>query len=469
MHLSGDQLEALRAVTKWHADAPEPAFDYKDAGGAGGSADKGPQKITIGFAHDYPVLSLGGYAGTGKTTVLKNVGLSIQNVRFVTPTHKAAQVLRSKLPEEMQRKVVTFHSLIYTPNPKYSCELSGLEMEALDAECGCAAGDFCDHAPVFQPCMRHVAGNGSGDGSQPDRECKPVEHLTFQKRGYLASWSSVIVVDEASMLTEDEVNDIRSFGVPVLLVGDHGQLSPVKARMNPWIEHPQLVLTVNHRQGETSGIPSAADEAREHGVLRNARYGSSVSCISQGNEKVPGLLERFRPDAKSRTVIVQYNRTRAALNSAFHEQHGPDVINPGERLIALQRLEGVVILDPRTGDAVGETFVLNGTMATVKRVDQIRPRTATCVLELDNDWKGAKGVNVLVNLSTEQLGAEQKLSLDRKPRNAVLWDYAYALTCHKAQGSEFDQVIVMHEGGTDRRWLYTAVTRAKEGLIVLTA
>ena len=51
------------------------------------------------------------------------------------------------------------------------------------------------------------------------------------------------------------------------------------------------------------------------------------------------------------------------------------------------------------------------------------------------------------------------------------FEFAYAITCHKAQGSEFDSVVVFDEGwlfGEDRyRWLYTAITRAKKRLIIV--
>ena len=51
------------------------------------------------------------------------------------------------------------------------------------------------------------------------------------------------------------------------------------------------------------------------------------------------------------------------------------------------------------------------------------------------------------------------------------FEFAYAVTCHKAQGSEFDFVIVFDEswvfGEEQARWLYTAITRAKEKLIII--
>jgi exodeoxyribonuclease-5 len=52
--------------------------------------------------------------------------------------------------------------------------------------------------------------------------------------------------------------------------------------------------------------------------------------------------------------------------------------------------------------------------------------------------------------------------------------YAYAITCHKAQGSEWDKVLVFEESfpfdkTEHRRWLYTAITRAKEKLVIVKA
>lgn len=455
MQLSPDQEEVLAQATSWLAQAPLPEYETKIILGE-------ERKITVGTAHDYPVCAIGGYAGTGKTTILKELGERYLNIRFVTPTHKAAAVLRSKLPAELKRKVNTYHQLIYLPKPTFTCTLSGLQMKALPS-CGCEDGDACEHTPMFEPCRRHEA-YPDKDGSYA---CKAQEHLEFEKREYIEGHIPLIVVDEASMLAEQEVNDLRSYGIPVLLVGDHGQLPPVKAPMNRWIKTPKLLLTVNHRSGEASGIPEAADDARASGILNARCYGSSVQVLSQADPRVPALLERFKPDARARVVLCQYNRTRSQLNEVFHEQYGDEPLCEGERLISLQRIDNATVINPVNGEALGETRIFNGTLATVRRIDKISPRFIYAVLELDNDWRGKEGVHVLVKMAAEQLGAADKLPLDRKPRDASCWDYAYALTVHRSQGSEFNQVIVLQETKGDKRSLYTAVTRAKEGLVVL--
>ena len=81
-------------------------------------------------------------------------------------------------------------------------------------------------------------------------------------------------------------------------------------------------------------------------------------------------------------------------------------------------------------------------------------------------------------LSAKDSGASADTATGKSAKKKIVHDepvcrfeYAYAITCHKAQGSEFDYVIVFDEswafGEERRRWLYTAVTRAKEKLIIV--
>lgn len=450
MKLSPDQEQALEQVGNWLAAAPLPVYETEIRNGK-------QRSFTVGTAFGYPVCSVGGYAGTGKTTILRYAAESNPNAVLVTPTHKAAQVLRSKLPGSMGARVRTFHSLIYSPDPRFTCGVSNQEMMLLDSD------DEEEHV-LLSPCNFHVKVHNAVD----DSLCDPKEHLKFVKRQQLQGMHDLIIVDEASMLTEQEVNDLRSFGLPVLLVGDHGQLPPVKAKMNPWIASPKITLTVNHRQGEESGIPAAAVDARNDGVLRECSYGSAARVLSVRDPAVSGLLDRFRPDARNYTFLVQYNRTRAALNQMFHDrQYGEQTLAPGDRIISLERQEEAQELDD-AGNVVNETLIHNGTLATVTAVLTDGPRYSMIEAELDNDWRGNPGTKVLLKVATEQFGKPEQLSFRTKPHGAALWDYAYALTAHKAQGSEFDNVIVWQETPGDKRWLYTAVTRAKQALIVLT-
>jgi hypothetical protein len=76
-------------------------------------------------------------------------------------------------------------------------------------------------------------------------------------------------------------------------------------------------------------------------------------------------------------------------------------------------------------------------------------------------------------VDAEAAANQRGISLPAFPSFGDFFDYGYALTCHKAQGSQFDTVLVYPDGRMDpneedtRRWLYTAVTRAKSHLIYL--
>lgn len=452
MQLSHDQEHALEQAAKWMSGASPPEYERGERGAY----------YTVGTAHGHPVFSVGGYAGTGKTTILRHLADDRPRAALVTPTHKAAQVLRAKLPVAHGARVQTFHSLIYSPEPLYTCGKRGAPMQLID--CGCPDPDHCECTPAFSPCDSHAR------QAPDDRYCDPTEELKFNKRKFLAGRIDLMVVDEASMLTEQEVNDLRSYGVPVLLCGDHGQLPPVKAKMNPWIEHPTVTLTVNHRQEDATGIPSAAVLARESGKISLGVHGSSCHVIAASSDAAEQLLERFRPDARSSTLLVQYNKTRASLNKFFHEKLSAGArlhkIVPGERIISLDRQEDVQELDA-DGQVVNETLIRNGTLATVTEVVSVNSRYTTVTAVLDWDWKGREQVPVLLKMATEQFGKPEQVSYRLKPRGAGLWDYAYASTVHRAQGSEYDRVIILQETKGDKRSLYTAVTRARKALVVL--
>jgi exodeoxyribonuclease-5 len=214
MQLSSDQLEALTYVSKWLDGTTPPIYTQEMRNGR-------VRNITVGTSHDYPVCSVGGYAGTGKTTILATVASDQPRAVLVTPTHKAAQVLRSKLPPALAARVQTFHSLIYTPDPKFTCDYTGAPMQLID--CGCAPETDCECDPQLDPCQYH----GSTPEGVSGELCEPKETLKFVKREHLTGLYSLIVVDEASMLTTSQVQDLRSFGLPILLVGDPGQLPPV--------------------------------------------------------------------------------------------------------------------------------------------------------------------------------------------------------------------------------------------------
>lgn len=471
--LSASQQAAVDRIDGWLKAAPKPRYCMD--GACLGSDEDRPH--THGEAYGHPVLSLGGLAGTGKTHVLGAIpGLLGVRASLGTPTNKSAAVLRSKLPEDQRPRCSTYHSLLFLPDSWYTCLDSGEVASQL--ECRCGKGfehDDCS-CPQFQ-CRSHQPG------------CRVEGHLKFTPRAFAGGYRDLIILDEASMVTEEQVNEIRGFGLPVLLVGDHGQLPPVKGALSPWMLSPDLVLEENFRQSEESGIVAAALTARINGSIAPGKYGTAtlVASAKARPELFNALLPSRLPPGPDSGIITWTNRSRADINQRIHAamaiEAGLDpssTLIPGDRVVSLGNFEAAVV-KPRDGGTVAGKYDLggavvqlfNGQLGTVREVLNERSKTLDAVIELDPvdpSTPPELRQKVLRRLDKQQFGLDRSVRPDERARGAAAMDYSYAITCHRAQGSEYSNVAVVGPGpsGPDRaRWQYTAATRAKNRLLML--
>lgn len=378
VQLSDEQSAALDAVLSWF--------------GSGAAS------------FDAPFLTLGGYAGTGKTTLIGELlpRISAPRVEVCAFTGKAAYVLRTKGISRAR----TIHSLIYAP--RLVCK--GCEQPLEEQE------DVCTRLPT---CKR--AGT----------------HTVFARVPVLEL--DLIIVDEASMVSSQVHDDLMSFGIPVLYVGDHGQLEPIGPNPRLMVE-PKLRLETIHRQAEDSEILKFAHHVRMH--RRPQTMGPLARVIT--SPTVP------KDAAEYDVVIVGKNSTRVAVNAMVRRQlkFKGELPEVGEKIVCLRNSR--------------EHGVFNGMCATVRA---IRCDDTVDVPQLDIvDDEGR--VYTELPFEPSQFGAETLL--DKVRRNKLLFDFGYALTCHKAQGSEWNRVLVVeriHPDTSAARWRYTAATRAKEELV----
>lgn len=463
MTLSTDQSNALDRLTDWYSTLTTN-ITHCNGGKKDilGTCPSTPHTHGTGLA---PIVSLGGLAGTGKTTLMQELerALDVQAV-FGTPTHKAAAVLRRKLTGDQSHRVRTYHSLIYHMTPTYHCDTTGKLVRRVVDSCVCGQDDACQCPARFDPCT-----------PKADHSCQVREELAEERRKYLGGHREIVIIDESSMLSKEAVEDVRSFGVPVIVVGDHGQLPPVKAEMNPWIKNPEVLLTHIHRQGADSGILQAAYDVRTHGYLTRNRYGHGDAVrYPLSSDVMRGVLDRWEP-SPDRVIITHTNRLRAEINDAYRGGSSPE---PGDRVVALggQVYDAVRVHMEGTNYRATAEFlqVHNGMTGTIRHIHDRGGPTLDMVVELDDHVLATPNGPVLLLIGAvcrAQFGAERDLwknSPDR-PKNSRLWDYAYALTAHKAQGSEFEQVIVMDEGAPSSvyaAWLYTSLTRSKKAVVV---
>ena len=261
-----------------------------------------------------------------------------------------------------------------------------------------------------------------------------------------AAKAKLIVIDECSMVDEELGRDLLSFGTPVLVLGDPAQLPPVKGA-GYFTEHPpDAMLTEIHRQAAGDPIIRLSVAVREGGALERGRWGDT-QVIGRREIDAEAIL-------KADQVLVGLNKSRRAYNGRIRNLLGFRDPMPaaGERLVCLRN-------DKTKG-------LLNGGLFSVKAV---RGEKAGLV-ELDVAAEEERR-SVRVSVPREYFeGREDELSFGTR-RKADEFDYGYVLTVHKAQGSQWDGVVLFDESWAFRehraRWLYTGLTRAAKRLTVV--
>jgi exodeoxyribonuclease-5 len=339
-----------------------------------------------------PVFRLFGYAGTGKTTLAKHIAEGVDGkVLFAAFTGKAAQVMRGKGCVAAS----TIHSLIYRPRD------SGEEVPSFD---------LWDDAP--------------------------------------ASKAKLIVIDECSMVDEELGRDLKSFGVPLLVLGDPAQLPPIQGGGYFTDAEPDAMLTEVHRQAQDDPIVRLSMDVRAGEYLEPGVYGET-RVVAKGDLDPARVLEADQ-------VLVGRNVTRRSYNARMRERRGFTGALPasGDKLVCLRN-------NRRKG-------LFNGGLWSVKEAPSTRRDILKMRLQPD-DEAGRRAIKVSVRPECFT-GEIEKLEWPLRKRYDE-FDYGYVLTVHKAQGSQWDDVVLFDESFAfqdhRQRWLYTGITRAAKRLTVV--
>lgn len=265
------------------------------------------------------------------------------------------------------------------------------------------------------------------------------------------SEADLLICDEVSMVGEDMARDILSFGVPVLVLGDPAQLPPVKGKGYFINRQPDNMLTEIHRQARDNPIIRLATSVRTGNALELGEYGHS-RVVRQGvltDDEV----------TRSGQVICGTHRTRKALITKFRRLLACDGPYPeaGERLVCRQN-------DKKAG-------ILNGGLFTVVSVRPGRKKIRMEVESIDFPERGIIEVASYLALFTGWFDDMSERERFDALRGTQVFDFGYALTCHVAQGSQWDDVVIYDESRVFRedwsRWLYTAITRAADRVTVV--
>jgi len=260
-------------------------------------------------------MTLGGYAGTGKTTIIGAIlsALTRKRTAVCAFTGKAVSVLKRKGIDAQ-----TLHSLMYVPVTT------------------------CVH------CDAEVTKNAYC------WRCGFEDQKTKWSRVLLLDLD-LVIVDEASMLDVRLVKDLEALAAKILYVGDHGQLEPIGD--DPGImRSPEIRLERIHRQSEGSSIIHFAHE------MRMGTHPATWEPTDDVTVHIVRSLNGVRM-ADYDAILCGYNKTRVAVNRRVRKELGyAGMPSNGERLICLQNDNDLGVFN---GMVVHLTSVRRGAMDDV--------------------------------------------------------------------------------------------------------
>ncbi len=367
---------------------------------------------------------IAGYAGTGKSTLVKFIisallqdnDIEEKDIVFATYTGKAAQVLINK----GNKNSMTLHKLLYDSFPKPD-------------------GSFF-------------------------RKPKP-------EIGY-----KIVVVDEVSMAPKTLIDLLFSHNTFVICLGDPFQLPPIDDKEdNHLLDHPDIFLDEIMRQAKESEIIQLTMKIRT-GEPISYFTGREVQIIPK-KSIVAGMM------VWADQILVAKNETRNAMNQTMRHLLNKNEPMPmeGDKVICLRNYWDITS-DENNSLINGTIGYLNNKFETVHYLPKwagggnIDVTIAKFITDTNDDFNTLEMDTKMIMTGEKCVDNKIAYRLNVNPKTKAIvpleFTYGYAITCHKAQGSEWNKVLVFEENfpfnrEEHARWLYTACTRASEKLVLL--
>lgn len=373
------------------------------------------------YNHNEPYTVIAGYAGTGKSTLINFIIAALEvnpedEVAYITFTGKASEVLREKgCPNAM-----TAHKLLY-----YSKQM-------------------------------------------------PNGKFFYRPRPSLEKDYKVIVVDEVSMLPKDMWDLLLTHGIYVIACGDPFQIPPIdKSQDNGILNNPHIFLDEVMRQAKESDIICLSMDIRE-GKKINPFKGNDTQVFNK-KDLCDGMY--FWADQ----ILVSTNKSRHDINSYIRDDLGrgfePEI---NDKVICLRNCWDTLSekqCDPLVNGSIGTISAMH-----MESIDYIimgqkvtAPVLVTDLITFNDEYKNLHIDYTALTTGEKFFNPRQEYVIRKNKQNPELpieFNFGYAITGHRAQGSQWNKVLVLEESFPfdkieHARWLYTTVTRAAEKLTLI--
>lgn len=373
------------------------------------------------YNHNETYTVIAGYAGTGKSTLINFIIAALEvnpedEVAYITFTGKASEVLREKgCPNAM-----TAHKLLY-----YSKQM-------------------------------------------------PNGKFFYRPRPSLEKDYKVIVVDEVSMLPKDMWDLLLTHGIYVIACGDPFQIPPIdKNQDNGILNNPHIFLDEVMRQAKESDIICLSMDIRE-GKKINPFKGNDTQVFNK-KDLCDGMY--FWADQ----ILVSTNKSRHDINSYIRDDLGrgfePEI---NDKVICLRNCWDTLSekqCDPLINGSIGTISAMH-----MESIDYIimgqkvtAPVLVTDLITSNDEYKNLHIDYTALTTGEKFFNPRQEYVIRKNKQNPELpieFNFGYAITGHRAQGSQWNKVLVLEESFPfekieHARWLYTTVTRAAEKLTLI--
>lgn len=335
---------------------------------------------------------------------------------------------------------------------------------------------FCRLNDSF-PTIVSFTGRGAGNVSSNDIPAQTAHSLLYEpvldEWGNVLYWKKLpsdvirgrcgdfIIVEEASMMPVDMVKEIMSICLPIVFVGDSGQLLPVSK------DEENIFVTEQFNPEMFINIKVKDVQRHDGGILELARLIKSIGNINQENRKLDGVefldksnfnykwIQQHHHDVDMFACFT--NNKRRSLNNLIRIAKGfrDEIPEPGERVVCLKNT------------VINHIQIYNGELFEVKEVFQGNPVSTFIVDSIDED---NKQVTVKVDNNFWMEETYQDFQIKQNTQGIAEFTFGYCLSVHKLQGSTFNTVCYFDEFykfAPMKRLRYTAFTRAAEKLFVV--